>query len=255
MQDRNSGAEEASHLFQKCAQTDFAGLLAHVAQRDVEALGKLYSVCAPRLFGVALRVTRKREWAEDVLQDSFIKIWRFAHCYDPDRSSAMTWMTTIVRNQALDHLRRLPPTDELAKDFEADREFEDVGPDAALQHTTDVARLYALLQKLNPMQRQAIALAYFRGQSHAEVADTLNVPVGTAKSWIRRALSFLKVQLEGATIAPAYADNSSERIAGNIHASRADAQMYARPFETRSEPRRNGAQQQISVIDAAHAPL
>jgi len=225
MQDQNSNAEEAVYPLQKCGQTDVASLLAHVAERDVDALGKLYRVCAPTLFGVALRVTRKREWAEDVLQDSFIKVWRFAHCYDPNRSSAMTWMATVVRNQALDHLRRLPPTDELPDDFEADSELEHAGPDAALQRATDIARLCASVQQLSPMQRQAIALAYFRGQSHAEVADTLNVPVGTAKSWIRRALSFLKVQLEGTTVPTSNADYSTEPKTGDIHAARAGAKM------------------------------
>jgi RNA polymerase sigma-70 factor (ECF subfamily) len=222
MQDRNSNAEEAVYPLQKCRQTDVASLLAHVAQRDVEALGELYRVCAPTLLGVAMRVTRKREWAEDVLQDGFIKIWRFARSYDPDRSSAMTWMATIVKNQALDHLRRL---------------FENDWPDAVLQRTTDIAHLCATLQQLNPMQRQAIALAYFRGQSHAEVACTLNVPVGTAKSWIRRALNLLKVQLEGTTAPTSTADYSSGPKAGDINAVRTDAKICAQSLDPRGESR------------------
>ena len=230
---------------------DVAGLLAHVAERDVEALGELYRVCAPRLFRVALRVARKREWAEDVLQDSFIKIWRFAHCYDPDRSSAMTWMGTIVRNQALDHLRRLPPTDELPDDLEADNELEDAGLDAALQLATDVTHLTASLKQLKPMQRQAIALAYFRGQSHAEIADTLAVPVGTVKSWIRRALCFLKAQLEGANppTEGGYAASSPE--VADMHAAR----MCARAIDTRSATRRHCVTQKTAMFDAARAPF
>ncbi len=254
MQDRNSNAEDAVHPPRKYGQADVASLLAHVAERDVEALGKLYRVCAPTLFGVAMRVTRKREWAEDVLQDGFIKIWRFAHSYDPDRSSAMTWMATIVRNQAFDHLRRLPPIDELPGDFETDREFENDGPDAVLQRTMDVAHLCATLQQLNPMQRQAIALAYFRGRSHAEVADTLNVPVGTAKSWIRRALSFLKIHLED-TIAPtSNADYSSALTAGDIHSACADEEICAQPLDPRVESRGYVVHQRLQAIDAARAP-
>jgi RNA polymerase sigma-70 factor (ECF subfamily) len=251
MQDRNSDAEGVAHLHEKFGQVDVAGLLAHVAERDVEALGELYRVCAPRLFRVALRVARKREWAEDVLQDSFIKIWRFAHCYDPDRSSAMTWMATIVRNQALDHLRRLPPTDELPDDLEADNELEDAGPDAALQRATDVAYLTASLQQLKPMQRQAIALAYFRGQSHAEIADTLAVPVGTVKSWIRRALSFLKAQLEGVNLPTEGGYASSPPEIADLHA----AQMCARAIETRSATRRHCVTQKTAMRDAARAPF
>jgi RNA polymerase sigma-70 factor (ECF subfamily) len=237
MQNRNSNVEDAVYPPRKCGQTDVASLLAHVAQRDVEALGELYRVCAPTLLGVAMRVTRKREWAEDVLQDGFIKIWRFARSYDPDRSSAMTWMATIVKNQALDHLRRLPSMDELPVDFEADSEFENDWPDAVLQRTTDIAHLCATLQQLNPMQRQAIALAYFRGQSHAEVACTLNVPVGTAKSWIRRALNLLKVQLEGTTAPTSTADYSSGPKAGDINAVRVDAKICAQSLDPRGESR------------------
>jgi RNA polymerase sigma-70 factor (ECF subfamily) len=251
MHDRNSDAEGVAHLPQKFGQVDVAGILAHVAERDVEALGELYRVCAPRLFGVALRIARKRESAEDVLQDSFIKIWRFAHCYDPDRSSAMTWMATIVRNQALDHLRRLPPTDELPEDLEADSELENAGPDAALQRATDVAYLAASLQQLKPMQRQAIALAYFRGQSHSEIADTLAVPVGTVKSWIRRALSFLKAQLEGVNPPTEGGYASSPLEIADLHA----AQMCARAIETRSATRRHRVTQKTAMLDAARAPF
>jgi RNA polymerase sigma-70 factor (ECF subfamily) len=251
MHDRNSDAEGVAHLPQKFGQVDVAGILAHVAERDVEALGELYRVCAPRLFGVALRIARKRESAEDVLQDSFIKIWRFAHCYDPDRSSAMTWMATIVRNQALDHLRRLPPTDELPEDLEADSELENAGPDAALQRATDVAYLAASLQQLKPMQRQAIALAYFRGQSHSEIADTLAVPVGTVKSWIRRALSFLKAQLEGVNPPTEGGYASSPLEIADLHA----AQMCARAIETRSATRRHCVTQKTAMLDAARAPF
>lgn len=96
-------------------------------------------------------------------------------------------MVAIVKNQALDQLRRTPPTDQLPEDFEADGELEIAGPDAAFQRVADVARLSAALDQLSSMQRQAIALAYFRGQSHAEIALTLGAPAGTVKSWIRRA--------------------------------------------------------------------
>jgi RNA polymerase sigma-70 factor (ECF subfamily) len=218
MQDRNLCVVSIGRLPSQCERTHVADLLARVSERDVEAFAKLYNVCAPTLFGLALRVMRKREWAEDVLQDSFIKIWRFAHSYDPDRSSAMTWMATIVKNQALDQLRGTPQTDELPEDFGIDSEFENSGPDAALQRTTDAACLSASLQQLSPMQRQAIALAYFRGQSHAEIADTLAVPLGTVKSWIRRALSFLKAQLEAPNLPTEYRDTTSTLEIADISA-------------------------------------
>jgi RNA polymerase sigma factor (sigma-70 family) len=173
MQNRNSNVGDAVYPPRKCGQADAASLLAHVAQRDVEALGELYRVCAPTLLGVAMRVTRKREWAEDVLQDGFIKIWRFARSYDPDRSSAMTWMATIVKNQALDHLRRLPSMDELPVDFEADSEFENDWPDAVLQRTTDIAHLCATLQQLFSRAKPCRSCLYTeRSCRDSEVVDT-----------------------------------------------------------------------------------
>lgn len=235
----------------RCEPTYVAGLLARIAaERDAVAFARLYRVCAPTLFGLALRITRKREGAEDVLQDSFIKIWRFAHYYDPGRSSAMTWMAAIVRNQALDHLRRTPPTNALSDHFGADSEFESAGPDAAVQRAADVACLSASLQQLGPMQRQAIALAYFRGQSYAEIADTLAVPVGTVKSWIRRALSFLRAQLEGVNPPTQGNDASSLLQVGDIQA----AQRGARPGETRSTTRRRRVRLDTATLNAARAP-
>jgi len=225
MQDRNLHAASIGGRASQCERTHLAGLLARVSEYDAEAFAQLYSVCAPTLFGVALRVTRKREWAEDVLQESFIKIWRFAHRYDPDRASAMTWMATIVKNQALDQLRRTPPTVELPEDLAADSELENAGADAALQRATEVACLCASLQELSPMQRQAIALAYFRGQSHAEIANTLAVPIGTVKSWIRRALSFLKAQLESTNLPTQRDDTTSALDTADIRAARSGAQM------------------------------
>ena len=234
MQDRNSYAASMANLPRKCEPMRVAELLARVSERDAEAFSTLYRVSAPTLFGLALRMMRKREWAEDVLQDSFIKIWRFAYSYDPGRSSAMTWMATIVKNQALDQLRRTPPTDQLPADF-FDVQFENVGPDSALQRATDVARLSALLQQLSPMQRQAIALAYFRGQTHAEIADTLAVPAGTVKSWIRRALRFLKAQLEGANLRADSDDALPPLEIADVNPAPAGARTCARLVETRQQ--------------------
>jgi RNA polymerase sigma factor (sigma-70 family) len=179
-----------------------ADLLGRVSRSDAAAFHDLYRLAAPNLFGLAVRITRKHEWAEDVLQDSFVKIWRFADAYDPLRSPAMAWMSTIVRNQAFDLLRQSRYTEELCDGFEFDCDVaaERAASDGALQLSLDAVRLTSCLQQLNPMQRQAIALAYFRGQSHAEIATTLAVPAGTVKSWIRRGLVFLRRRLEGGEV-------------------------------------------------------
>src|SRR5258707_6012507 len=88
-------------------QDTLAGLLDRVAREEAGALRELYDAAAPKLFGLALRILNKPEWAEEVLQDAFVNIWRHARDYRRELSAPLTWMSTIVRNRALDHLRRL----------------------------------------------------------------------------------------------------------------------------------------------------
>jgi RNA polymerase sigma-70 factor, ECF subfamily len=176
-----------------------AGLLERVAREDGAALRELYDLAAPKLFGLALRILTKHEWAEEVLQDSFINIWRFAGDYRRALSAPMTWMSAIVRNRALDHLRRVnsqetewsDALDDLVASAEPD-------PDALTGISLQARMLEGCMQQLEPAQRQAVALAYLRDQSHSEIADTLAVPLGTIKSWIRRGLAKLKTCLGGA---------------------------------------------------------
>jgi RNA polymerase sigma-70 factor (ECF subfamily) len=175
-----------------------AALLERIAREDAAALRELYEIAASKLFGLALRILVKREWAEEVLQDSFINIWRFAGDYRRGLSAPMTWMAAIVRNRALDHLRRVNSAETEWSDT-LDDLLPAAGPDPAesallSQHAKQLA---ICLQGLDPNQRQAVSLAYLRDQSHSEVALALKVPLGTVKSWIRRGLEKLKTCLGG----------------------------------------------------------
>jgi RNA polymerase sigma-70 factor (ECF subfamily) len=180
-------------------QDTLAGLLDRVAREEAGALRELYDAAAPKLFGLALRILNKPEWAEEVLQDAFVNIWRHARDYRRDLSAPLTWMSTIVRNRALDHLRRLD-----TQETEWSDALDDLVPSGdpnpeALTQLSDEARLLAgCMEQLEPAQRQAVALAYLRDQSHSEIAATLTVPLGTVKSWIRRGLNKLKACLGGA---------------------------------------------------------
>ncbi|RAS35282.1 RNA polymerase sigma factor [Paraburkholderia bryophila] len=167
-----------------------AALLKRIARRDAVAFEALYRLSAPSLFGLAVRVTRTSESAEDVVQDGFIKIWRFAGSYDPDKASPSTWMSTIVKNQALDYLRRNPYAGVYVE--ELDERVASGDGDLSQQVALDAERLSVYLGRLTPGQRQAIALAYFRGQSQSEIAHTLDAPIGTVKSWISRGLESLR---------------------------------------------------------------
>ena len=173
-----------------------AALLERISNRDAAAFETLYRMSAPSLVRLAVRVTQTSEAAEDVVQDGFIKIWRSAGTYDPEKSSPSTWMSAIVKNQALDYLRRSPYAGVYVEEFDerttAGEDFADPPYPSAL----DIKRLSSYLGCLAPVQRQAIALAYFRGQSQSEIARTLNAPIGSVKSWIRRGLESLRIMAD-----------------------------------------------------------
>lgn len=131
--------------------------------------------------------------AEEVLHESFISVWNRAASYDPQLSSPLTWLTHIVRNRAIDWLRSAG-----GKAAEREDEFVDVEvgsfaePVEALQRSQEGQKLSACLEHLPIDQRQSIVLAYYQGMSHGEVSVYLQQPLGTVKSWIRRALDHLK---------------------------------------------------------------
>jgi RNA polymerase sigma-70 factor, ECF subfamily len=165
-----------------------AELLERIAKEDAAALRELYDLAAPKLFGLALRI----------LQDSFVNIWRFAGDYRRALSAPMTWMSAIVRNRALDHLRRVNSQETEWSDALDDLVATgDPDPETLTGVSLQARLLAGCMQQLEPAQRQAVALAYLRDQSHSEIAEVLTVPLGTIKSWIRRGLAKLKTCLGG----------------------------------------------------------
>jgi RNA polymerase sigma-70 factor, ECF subfamily len=175
-------------------------LLARCALGDEQAFSALYRACAPKLFAVAVRITRRADWAEDVLQESFVNIWHHAQRYDPGKSAPMTWMTAIVRNRALDLLRRPRQADGSEEEYQAALAAipdDTPGPAELLQRSTDARRLAECLQQLSEEQRRSITLAFFHGLSHGELAVHLGKPLGSVKTWIRRGLDRLRACLDG----------------------------------------------------------
>jgi RNA polymerase sigma-70 factor (ECF subfamily) len=177
-------------------------LLERVATEDAAALRALYDLTSSKLFGLALRIVVKREWAEEVLQDAFVNIWRYAGDYRAGLSAPMTWMAAIVRNRALDFLRRQKASG-AAAETQWSEALDDIlpGNEADPSEETllsqEARRLRICMEQLEASQRQAVALAYLRDQSHSEVANVMQVPLGTVKSWIRRGLDKLKACLGG----------------------------------------------------------
>jgi len=176
-------------------------LLAACSRRDSVAFGRLYEATSAKLFGVAIRILRREDWAEEVLQDCYVNIWNHASKYSAALSAPMTWMTSIVRNRCLDWLRR--PNLEVVIESEEDggnlidaQASEDPGPLDELSRTSEARALADCLARLEAKQRQAVMLAFFDGPSHSELAAHLREPLGTVKTWVRRGLIHLKGCLE-----------------------------------------------------------
>lgn len=173
-------------------------LMARCALRDAQAFAQLYRHTSGKLYAVALRILRREDWAEEVLQESFVNIWNHVGEYTAQKSAPMTWMTAIVRNRALDWLRR-PNLEHGSEDYDLLLDaVPDPAPglDAALQGRREARALADCLDVLSADQRQCITLAYVHGLSHGELAQHLREPLGTVKTWIRRGLGKLKGCLE-----------------------------------------------------------
>ena len=170
-------------------------LLIRSGREDAAAFRQLYAATSPRLFAVCKRLLRDEALAEDVLQEGFIKIWNHAATFSANKASAMTWMTTIVRNQALDKLRQANSRPESSGEVAYETlEFASLepGPDALHQWGEDAQRLWHCLETLKPEQRECLLQAFYHGQTHDELARNLVKPLGTEKAWIRRGLEQLK---------------------------------------------------------------
>jgi RNA polymerase sigma-70 factor (ECF subfamily) len=163
---------------------------------DREAFAGLYRLTAPQLFGLALRILRRRDWAEEAVQECFVTIWRRAKDYRPDLGPALPWITVILRNKCLDRLRRERPLLPLDDTAAAERPDEGPSPLEGALASEEAKRLKRCLDQLDEDQRKSIRLAYYEGLTHEQLAARVAAPLGTVKSWIRRGLQRLKRCLE-----------------------------------------------------------
>ena len=187
---------------------ELSRLLARAGLGDRAAFAALYDQSSAHLLGVVLRIQRDRAQAEDILQEVYVNVWRAAKSFDAAQSQPMTWLTSIARNRAIDSLRRTQTQPLMQTNFSnPDNEDSDVydtmaddapGPLDLLSRASDARALSSCMEGLSAQQRQSVALAFFDGLSHAEVAANMRQPLGTVKSWVRRALLTLKGCLETA---------------------------------------------------------
>ncbi len=167
-------------------EAQLGAALARCAAGERSALRVIYDLEAARMIGVAQRILRRRDLAEEAVHDAFVRFWRSARSFDPTRGSARNWLYAVVRNRALTILR-----DEGRFDAD-DKVGEAAEEQSAVARLPEASALRRCLDALAPMARNAVVLAYVHGMSHGELAGKLGVPLGTAKSWTRRGLLSLQ---------------------------------------------------------------
>jgi len=183
-------------------------LLKKVALADQRALNCFYNATVNHVFGLALRITRCRQSAEEVVSGVYLQVWRQAERYNPKRGGVLPWLMVLCRSRALDTLRRENSHIDRVADVD-ECESDDEQPDDLLLKGEENTAVHRALWTLSDMQRQLIGLAYFRGFSHSEMARFTGLPIGTVKSSVRRALFALRNQMNAK-------ENSPGIAAGNI---------------------------------------
>lgn len=171
-------------------------LIQNTAIGDKAAFEKLYQLTAPKLLGFSNKLLNHVEWAEDLLQETYIKIWHHASEYSVDRGSVMTWMISILRYSAIDRIRAQKPTTTLPEDLSETMEDDSSNPFDFTLNSQSSAALRGCISELDDMQRNCIALAFFEGLTHEEISSQTKRPLGTIKGWIRRGMISLRRCLE-----------------------------------------------------------
>jgi len=175
-------------------------LLDRLRRQDSEALAAIYDRYNRPVFALLLRMTGERPAAEELLQETFLRLWRKADAFDAARGSMLPWLLTMARNLALDRIRSSGERQRRREDVpEALPEKEASAADEAwLDAQRQADRVRATLADLSDEQRRALELAYFEGMSHSEVAAAMDRPLGTVKTWVRSGLLRLRERLGGA---------------------------------------------------------
>lgn len=176
-----------------------AFLLVRISQQDESALGKLYDRYARIIYAFAFKSLENVEESEEIVVDVFAQVWRTAHNYDPEKSRVDTWLFMIARSRVLDRLRKLQrSTKKQTASKEAYLQSPNTSPDPIEDVVISERRsvVLAALDQLNPKNRQILELSYYKGLSHQQIAEAMNLPLGTVKSCIRLSLNKLRSTLE-----------------------------------------------------------
>ena len=205
-------------------------LLTETAAGNEAAFARLYELTGGRMLAIARGIVGRADVAEDVVQDSFLRVWRWAHRYDPGKGPAYAWLVRVVRNRALSAREQMHRREDKQCELDAETLMQP-GRDPADQamRSEEARQVKACLANLPLNHRRSVALVYFEGLTHRELAERLNVQLGTAKSWVRRGLAQMSRCLSGGADADWRELMAAQYAAGSLHgASR-------RGFERRRE--------------------
>jgi len=174
------------------ASDDLSNLLSRIATRDAAAFAALYKQTNAKLYGVVARILTRGDAAADALQEVYVRIWEKAGEFDPLKGSPLAWMATIVRNRALNEVRRVRPVslEDQPEGFEP--AAEEIDPLAARERSEGLTALVDCLKALDEEKRAIVLLAYYRGSSREALAKRFGRPVSTIKTWLHRSLAQLR---------------------------------------------------------------
>ena len=170
------------------ASTELVWLVAATAKGDAEAFERLYAATRSKLYGVTLRILRRADLAEEVMQETYVKVWRHAGDFNPRLASPITWMVTIARNGAFDVLRKKGEASIEDEPQAMDALAETQDPLASREMTEQLRKLLACMGVLEEEHRRVLLLAYYNGWSRDQLAVKFGKPVNTIKTWLRRGL-------------------------------------------------------------------
>lgn len=176
------------------ARLDLIDALSRASRGDQQAFAQVYAATSAKLYGIIVRIVRRRDVADDILQEVYVRVWQRAADFDPAHGSPISWLAMIARNRALDEIKRktMRSLDDCPEVLQLPGDDD---PLADLEHSEDRQRLGACLDRLAPDKREVLLLVYHHGMTREEVASRLGRPVSTVKTWLRRSLAQIKDHL------------------------------------------------------------
>jgi len=168
--------------------TELVWLLAAVAKGDEAAFERLYAATRAKLFGVVVRILRRQDLAEEVIQECYVKVWSNAGQFNPALASPITWMVSIARNRAIDLMRKRAEVSLEEEPQALEVAADNPDPLARREMNDELKRLLGCVGKLEPERQRLVLLAYYNGWSREQLAEKFKTPVNTVKTWLRRSM-------------------------------------------------------------------